>query len=113
MNWLKERRSELHLSQDQLAKRLQLAGLNVTRSTVSGWENGWFSPPLKDADARRILADALGISVIELLRLAGFEVLTETEYSAAAQRAALIVEGLPPDKQRLALEILETFSKAR
>jgi|SRR6185369_14132781 len=72
-DWLKERREFLRLSQEDLARRLQVAGLDVTRATVSHWETGRYNSPLESARAIRALADALEVSVTELLTAAGWD----------------------------------------
>lgn len=106
--WLKDRRERLHLSQEELASRLQVEGFDLTRATVSHWENGRYQPPLNDAAFRRSLAKILRISIKDMLISAGYEV-DQDERSQAAERAAYILDQLPPDKQHLALDILERF----
>lgn len=105
MNWLKQRRRELGLSQDELAARLQTEGLDIERSAVSAWEAGRNKPKLGDAHYRRALSKVLKLSEQQLLLLAGYEI--PTSHSVAAERAASIVEQLTPDKQELAVKLLE------
>jgi transcriptional regulator with XRE-family HTH domain len=105
---MKERREELGLSQDDLAARLQSAGLNVSRASISHWEMGRYDAPLHDADFRRALATALRLKPRVMLLMAGYEV-EDDPHSEAAERAAYIIDQLPPEKQRLALGILEQF----
>lgn len=104
MNWLKSRREELRLSQEEFKARLELAGLNVSRSTVSAWETARVPLPLEDKEARIILAHVLKMAVPTMLEAAGFEI--SGQYSKAAQQAADIVDRLPPYHQKLALELL-------
>ncbi len=108
MNWLKQRREEIGiLSQEELAAKLQLQGVNVVRATVSAWENDRNKPPLKDPAFRVALAAVLRLSEPELLRKAGFGI--EIAHTEAGERGANIIDGLPPDQQRLALRLLEQF----
>lgn len=104
--WLKQRREQLHLSQDELASRLQVEGFDLTRATISHWEVGRYQPPLNDANFRRSLAKILRMSIKDVLVSAGYEI-NQDDRSQAAERAAYILDQLPPDKQHLALDILE------
>ena len=72
-NWLKQRREELKLSQEDMAARLQLEGLNVSRSMVSHWENGRYNLPVDDASAMRVLAKVLQVTVSDLLVSVGYD----------------------------------------
>lgn len=111
-DWLKQRRDELRLTQDELAARLQLAGLDVSRSAVSHWEKGRDNPPLSDVNARRAIADALDLTVGELLLLAGYSMEDEQATPGeAARRAALIVDKLPPAVQKAALDQLRALER--
>lgn len=107
-NWLKTLRKKHGLKQEDLAAKLQLAGLEYSRSSVSSWENGYHRPPLEDASFRQALANILRIDVKTLLKLAGYEVAT-SQHSEAAERAAWIIDQLPPDKQELVLKLVEQF----
>lgn len=106
-DWLRKRREELKLNQEQLAAQLQLAGFDLTRGAISHWENGRFNPPIEDPNFRLALAQILKMSVTSLLKEAGYEV--QMELSTNARRAAEIIEQLPPDRQKLALGVLEQF----
>lgn len=106
--WLKMLRENARLTQDELAARLQLQGQDVSRASISHWETGRYEPPMRDARFRRALATSLEISITDLLIAAGFEYVTE--FSDVAGKAAQIVESLPPDRQDLALRLLEQLS---
>lgn len=56
---LRQLRRQQGLTQEQLAQRI-----NVSRQTVSHWENGRAAP---DYEALRLLAEALGVTVARLL----------------------------------------------
>lgn len=107
-NWIQSRRKQLGLSQDQFAAQLQLKGQNVSRGMVSHWEIGKYPPPLNDPEFVNAFADVLKLSVVEVLNRAGFNFSSDGT-SEAAKRAALIVDQLPPSRQKLALGILERF----
>lgn len=59
-----ERRKELRLSQEQLAAKLQLAGLEITQNAVSRIETGLRVVPDFEIP---FFADALGVSPLWLL----------------------------------------------
>lgn len=105
-NFILRRRKELELSQEELTARLQTEGCNVSRSTLSNWENSKFQPPLHDKTFRSALARALKMSVRELLQSAEYEIV-ESAHTEEAQRAAYIIDQLPQDKRVIALGILE------
>ena len=108
-NWLRERREQIGIeTQEELATRLQLEGVNITRASVSHWENERNNPPLYDRGFRRVLAKVLKLSQPELLKLAGYEV-AQSEFSEKAARAAFIMEQLSEADSDLALKILEQF----
>lgn len=106
-NWFRERRLLLNLSQEDLASKLQVAGFDITRSTISHWENGRYNIPLENPEFRRELANIFRFSIPEMLLLAGYEI--NTAYSEQAQRAANIIDQLPDDDKQLALNVLEQF----
>lgn len=105
-NWLKQNRQKLGLSQEELTARLQVAGIDVSRATVSHWENGRYNLPLESVEFRQALANILNMDIKTLLKLAGYEVESKT-HSETAERVAWIVDQLPPDKQQLALKLVE------
>lgn len=109
-NWLKKYRLDLKISQEELAARLQVMGLSVSRSAISAWETNQYHPPLEDPDSRRILAQVLHVSVPDMLAAAGYEV-TEDIQTEAARVAAQIVEHLPPEGQKQALDHLRVLQK--
>lgn len=109
-NWLTTRREKVGLTQEEFAAQLQLEGFEFTRGTISHWETGRHKPPLKDPAFRKALAKVLKTSPSSLLKTAGYE--TTIEFSEVAQHAAEIVDQLSPDKQTLALGILEQILQA-
>lgn len=106
-HWLKERRKELRLSQEDLAAMLQLAGIDVVPSTISHWENGRYILPIDNPEFRRALSKALRMSVQDILIAQGYEL--QNDHSDEGERAAYIIDQLSPDKRGLALGILEQF----
>lgn len=107
MNWLRQRRDELGLTQDEMIARLQVEGVEVSRATLSNWENGVHYPPLKDEKARAGIARALKLSVKELMKRSGYDV-TEI-HSSAAERAAHIVDQLDEETQNKVVKMLEAL----
>lgn len=61
---IREQRRALHLSQEQLAAKLQLAGLDATQNTISRIEAGLRIVPDFELP---FFADALGVSPLWLL----------------------------------------------
>ena len=106
MNWLRKRREELDLSQDELAAQLQVAGVVASRSAVSAWETERNKAPLDDVAFRQVLGRILRLSEPELLKRAGFVVM-RTNRSEAAELAADLINDLPPDRQELAIRLIE------
>lgn len=107
-NWISKRRDELGINQEELAARLQTSGFDISRSTLSHWENGRYNPPLHDPIFRKALADALRMNARTMLKAAGYEV-ADSSHSEDAERAASIIEQLPEQQRKIALGILEQF----
>lgn len=102
--WLRERRKELHLSQEELAARLQVRGFDLTPGAISHWENGRNIMPIEQTDFRQALAASLNLSVRELLKRAGYEVL-RTARTDEAEIAAEIIDQLDSEHRKLALRL--------
>ena len=107
MNWLKQRREELGLTQDEMIARMQVEGVKVSRSALSTWENDVYNPPLQDEQARGGIARALKLSVKEVMKRSGYDV-TEL-HSSAAERAAHIVDQLDEETQNKVVKMLEAL----
>jgi len=106
MSWIKNRREQLSLTQDELAARLQLEGVEASRSAVSAWETGRNKLQFDDPVIRLGFARVLRFSESELMKLEGYP--TEpSSYSEQAERAAYIVDQLPDERRDLALKLLE------
>ena len=108
-NWLKRRRSELKMSQEELVAKLQLTGFDMSRTTVSGWETGRFNPPIDNPPFRMALASILQMSIAEMLLAAGYEI--EIEHTPRGHRGASIIDNLPPERQKLALDLLDVLAR--
>jgi hypothetical protein len=105
--WVRVRRKEVGIpTVVELTRLLQLEGLDVARSTVSAWEVGPNSPQLEKPEVRTALMRVLKLSESELLSRAGFKS-SDHHRSEAAEVGADIINELPPDKQDLAVRILE------
>lgn len=105
MSWIKSRREKLDLTQEELAARLQLQGIEASRSAVSAWEIGRNTPQFNEPTVLVAFARALKLSETEVLKLAGYN--TQTTHSAQGERAAYIVDQMPDDRRDLAIKILE------
>jgi transcriptional regulator with XRE-family HTH domain len=110
MNWLKERRKELNLKQEELAARLQVEGISATHSAISHWETGRYKPPFEDEHFRQTLANILKMDVATMLRLAGYEIQPQL-HTEEAEEAAYIMDNLPPNMRDLAIRLLREFAR--
>jgi len=108
-NFLKKRRKELGLTQQDLTDRLASYGYEGTHSRVGHWEKGRNLPPIGDPKFREVLALALEISVNNMLIQMGYEV-TDDDRSGPALTAANLVERMTPEMQRLAIEQLKALA---
>ena len=109
MNWIQSRRKKLNLSQDDLARNLQLAGYSVTRASVSHWENGRYLPPLEDEKFRMAISTALQMSESEMLTLAGYAIHNDDDTDAV--RAAIIISRLPKSVRNHVMEYLDMLQR--
>lgn len=108
-NWIKQRRKEIGITQEELARRLQLSGQDVSRATVSHWEIDHAPVPMKAPEFVTSLSRALELPLIDMLYRAGY--IESKDLSEEANRAAAIVEAMTPDRKRTALAVLEQLSK--
>lgn len=98
------------MKQEEFASRLQIEGLDVTRSAVSHWETGRYHIPLDNPEVRRVIAKVLRVNIRTLLKLAGYEVDNHI-HSIYAEQVASIVDQLPEEKQELVLRLVEQLAK--
>lgn len=105
-NWLKINRLRAGIkTQGVLTARLNLKGFKFTRAAIGHWEAGRYPPPLDEPEFRKALASILKMSVPAMLTAAGYEI-TNT-YSNDAIHAADIIDQLPEDKKRFAIDMLD------
>ncbi|MBK9745783.1 MAG: helix-turn-helix transcriptional regulator [Chloroflexi bacterium] len=109
-HWLSVRRRELGISQDELAVRLQIAGLDFVRSTISNWERGRANPPLDDPEFRRVLANVLELTLDDLLQRGGY-IVKQEEVPEDEVRLVVIYRQLSKQEKQfllnMAVEILK------
>lgn len=109
--WLRDRRKQIGiLTLEELAAMIQLEGFQVSPSALSHYENGRRNVPLDDETFRYVLAKVLKLSEPELLSLAGYK--TVNKHTEDGERAASIVDRLPPSKRSLAIKLLEQVENA-
>ncbi len=72
MSLLGDQRVKLGWTQEEAALRLRQAGLPVSRSMVSHWENGRYALPFAAPKQMKIIASVFGLSVSDLLKSAGY-----------------------------------------
>lgn len=109
-SFIRQRRDELNMSQQDLATRLTLLGHTTLKASVGHWERGRNDPPLMDAEFRSALAHALQMDVTEMMVRMGL-VKIDLQGSQESRLAAEIVERLPEDKRQLAVELLKALEK--
>lgn len=109
--WLRERRKQIGiLTLEELATLIQLEGIQLSPSSLSHYENERRGIPLEDDRFRSVLAKVLKLSEPELLSLAGYK--TVSKHTEDGERAASIVDRLPPSKRTLAIKLLEQVENA-
>jgi transcriptional regulator with XRE-family HTH domain len=108
--WLKTLREQAQLTQEDLTARLQVEGVDISRSSLAGWESGRHDPPLQDPEFRRALSRVLRVNVRTILRLAGYEV-DEQPHSVLAEKAALIIDQMPEEKQAAVVQLIEQIAR--
>lgn len=104
---IKARRKELGLSLERLADTLEKYGYRVERQTISHWEHGRNNPPIESENFRTALALSLDMDVNDLLTQIGM-IKTDDERSPESRRAAELIDLLPIDQRKKAVNILET-----
>lgn len=107
MKWIRERREQLGITQDDLAAMLQVLGYSVGSAAVSHWETGKRQPPLDDASFVSHLADALKLDDSTVLRLSGFAI--KHKHGEMAERAASLIDKMPSKDQQRILRIIESY----
>jgi transcriptional regulator with XRE-family HTH domain len=109
--WIKQRRKQIGVTQEELSARLQIRGFDISRATVSHWEQEQYQPPMQRPDFVKALAEALETEVLDVLVMAGYEIPSSVRRPAA--RAADLVERMPPERQKTALTLLESLLKEK
>jgi transcriptional regulator with XRE-family HTH domain len=109
--FVRRRREELGISQQELADRLSQRGQETSYGRISHWETGRNKPPLEDPKFRQALASALEMDSNELLFRLGYISDIASKYSREARIAADIIERLPQDQRRIALALLNSLEK--
>lgn len=107
MNWIRERRDEIGISQDDLARRLQLEGETIDRSAIGHWENDRRVPRLNNRRFRQALAKALELDEAELLLKSGYHLYSE--HTESGEEGAHIIDRLDPYRQDLAIRLLKAL----
>lgn len=65
--YLRTHRKQLRLTRPELVERLKSKGHEYSVSTIAWWEDGRTTPPLTDATFTSALAEALEVSVGEMI----------------------------------------------
>jgi len=104
-HWLKQRREALQITQEQLAERLSAGGMPLTKAAISKWEVSKAPLPLQTPENRRLIADALELTILELLVLDGYEI--HNEWSHETRLIATLFDTLPPDDQDTVLIMMQ------
>jgi len=107
MKWIKERRNELSLSQEDVARQLQLDGFTLTRATIGHWESGKARPPLNDPAFVDALARSLRLDATTVLQFSGFDI--QTSHTEIAERVARLIDRMSAEDQLRALKVVEAL----
>jgi transcriptional regulator with XRE-family HTH domain len=107
--WLVQRRKDLGLSQDEMTARLQLHGIDISRSTYASWEQGLYSLPLNDPLVRLGLSRTLDMSIKEMLSNEGYEI--ESTHSTEGERAATLIDRMDSNHRRVVLSVIEALAR--
>jgi transcriptional regulator with XRE-family HTH domain len=105
MNWIRERRKELRLTQEDLTRLLQLEGFDYQRSAIGHWETGHNTPPTDDPAFVAALAKILKLDHLTILQMSGHQI--RIHHSEEAERIARLIDELPADRRKLALKLVE------
>lgn len=111
--FLLKRKEELGLSLSEIETQFNLRGYSITKSSIAHWTTGMRKPPIKDRRFLEVLADIYKMSVPELLAGMG---LMDEEYQGhtpEALRAADLIDQMPPEQRKMALNILEAMKGAQ
>jgi transcriptional regulator with XRE-family HTH domain len=108
--FLKQRRTELGLTQVQIADGLATHGYEMSYGRVGHWETGRNKPPLEDKKFRKALAAILRMDVNEMMTELGYVIIDDSR-SKEARLAAEIVDNLPSKARELAIDYLYTLEK--
>lgn len=105
MNWIRERRKELRLTQEDLTRLLQLEGFDYQRSAIGHWETGHTTPPFHDPEFVSALSRILKLDSLTILQLSGQQI--RLRHSEEAERIARLIDELPAERRKLALKLVE------
>ena len=108
--FLKQRKDDLNLSLSDIETQLNLLGFNVTRSTVGHWMAGTRKPPLKDRKFLDALSTVYKMPIADMLDKMGL-VDIAADMSPEARRAVDLIDHMPPEKRKMALDVLEAMAR--
>jgi transcriptional regulator with XRE-family HTH domain len=104
------RMGELNINQSDVARELNLAGHEITRAAVSAWATGRRIPDIRNVAFRRSLARILHVDTQTLLSVLGYDM--TLEHTPEAREIAEMVDSLPADLRRLAVDMVRTLQRA-
>ena len=107
MSWLQQRLNELHLTHQDLQKRLARLGIVRVRETITGWAGGNAVSILSDPRKAAKLAQALNWTVSDMMLAAGYDII-----EIPPELEAYITEyrDLTPKQKQVFMETLEFAS---
>jgi transcriptional regulator with XRE-family HTH domain len=107
--WLKQLRERQKMSQEELAARLQLKGFDVSRGTISHWEQGRYKIPLDNPEIINALSAVLDVDVIEILASAGYQISIDG-LSEIEKQALEVIRSKTLEQQQRIIEIIRLVS---
>jgi len=104
--WINQRRIELDLSLSELSDRFFNYDYEISKAGIKHWESGRTNPPMDDERFRYILARVLEKDVTQILIETGY-IKDMASHNEIIMQIAEIVDHLPKEKQRLALNLVK------
>lgn len=110
--WMRKQRDHLNISLAELADRLTSAGVSRTGAAIGNWEANDHVPLLAKPDQARALAEALEMSISDMMIAAGYDLdLKVEDFDVPASFVAFMerYNQLTRDEQNIVSRVLDVF----
>jgi transcriptional regulator with XRE-family HTH domain len=109
--FIQNRRSQMHLTQMDLAIRLKKRGFSYSVQTIGHWENGRVKPPLdlnNDSDSfLEALASILEVPALRILEVAGYLSGIDFKFDVETYEVSKLFERATPSQRKMVKQMLE------